>query len=379
VTRTEEIVTNWSGKHVDADRIEAELALLRYEAAGKPEQGQGFALRTSYITLVVYANDMETAKRASRTIASLSSQHPSRGIIIVARPDAADHGIDTELSAHCHLAPGLEQQVCCEEVTLTVNGPAAQHLHSVIAPLVIPELPVYLWWIGALPHDHHLISELMAQADRFIVDSGRFTDPKHDLHQLDHLASRAARCALGDLNWQRLQPWRQAIQRHCTAPSLSGLRENAVSIDISYASHDGLQRPSQALLMAGCLADYLRLEYADAEVLEPGHIRLHDGSREALVRIAATDYPTIAAGELVSVRIACRADRVSASLEIARTTDPLLVRVTVEEQQGMLEDHLRIGPSDEESMLALELDSLTHDPEYQQVLSRTLPLVAAIG
>lgn len=378
VTRSEDVVTRWSGKHVDADRIEEELALLRYEAAGKPEQGQGYALRTSFINLVIYANDIETAKAAGRTVASLAAHHPSRAIIVVARPDAEEHGIDTELSAHCHVAPGLERQVCCEEVALTVNGPAATHLHSVLAPLFIPDLPVYVWWIGVFPHDHHLFSDLMGMADGFIVDSARFTGPADDLRRLHHLSSRAPRCSLGDLNWQRLRTWREIIVQHASAPSLDEPMHRLTSVTVSFASRDGDERFSQALLMSAWLATSFGLQ-TDGASVQPGRFTAKADGREIDFAIAAREYPELAAGELISVEFLCEAGGQEAYLKIERSADPLHLHVTVREPAGTIDDHLRIEPGDEGLMLARELDSLAHDPEYHGVLASTLPLIAAIG
>lgn len=379
VDTTDEIVTHWSGKGVDADRIEHELARLRYEAAGRPERGHEFALRTSFINLVIYANDEETARHAARTVGSLSSHHPSRAVIVIARPAAEEHRIDTELTAHCHISPGMERQVCCEEVTLTVNGPAAGHLHSVLAPLLIPDLPIYLWWIGELPHDHHLFSELMATADRFVVDSGRFTHPATDLPRLEHLSSRAPKCALGDLNWQRLQPWRQVIAQQCAAPSMARLLPHLTSATFTFArEQDGVERWSQALLMSGWVSDRFGLDTATVEKRDVGRATLKSDGSSVNIRMLASSYPRLAPGELGSIELRFGDGENKASIEVTRKADPLHLSVTIHEPEGVIEEHQRIDSGDERLMLARELDALTHDPQYHDVLRLALPFVAAI-
>ena len=80
---TGEAALTWTGEAVDIARIEAELAQLRYGAAGSPPGGEGYALRTSLLNLVVYAPDEARAYEASQTIAGLTRDHPSRALIIV--------------------------------------------------------------------------------------------------------------------------------------------------------------------------------------------------------------------------------------------------------------------------------------------------------
>ncbi len=120
-----EATLTWSGRAIDIDRIESELARLRYEAAGEPGGGHGFAIRTSLLNLVVYAEDEESVREAGQTIPRLSGHHPSRTLLVTARPGGGEWRIDAQLAAHCHIAAGLDQQVCCEEVMLAVAGLAA--------------------------------------------------------------------------------------------------------------------------------------------------------------------------------------------------------------------------------------------------------------
>lgn len=380
MAETVDTLNAWSGAKVDAERIESALERLRYEAAGMPPEGGSFAIRTSFTNLVVYANDEENGRHASQLVAGLNGQHPSRTIIIVARPDEPESRIDTQLTAHCHIAPGLDQKVCCEEVTLSVFGPAAKHLHSVLAPLLIPDLPNYVWWIGGLPHDHHLFGGMMANADRFIVDSGRFTRTALDLPQLEHLSSRADNCALGDLNWQRLLPWRQVISRECTAPTLAPYVGHVRSMKLSFARHEQDQWWSQPLLMCGWLSLYFGLDLSSLKVQEPGTAIAPQASGDVTFRMVQTEFPDVVPGDLVSIEIRCETTTgTSASLTVSRKADPLHLEIAIDEPTGSIQTHVRIDAGDERGMLDRELNSLTHDPEYLNALRATLPFVPAAG
>ena len=368
--------SGWSGTRVDAERIESELGRLRNEAAGQSAQGESFAIRSSFTNLVVYANDEETGKHASQLVAALSGQHPSRTIIIVANPSAAKPGIKTALAAHCHIAPGLEQKVCCEEVTLSIDGPAANHLHGVLAPLLIPELPNYVWWIGELPHDHHLFDAIMDSADRLIVDSARFTETASDLPQLGHVGTRADNCALGDLNWQRLLPWRQIVLQECAAPSLARYIGSLTAMKLSFAKDESEERWSQTLLMAGWLSGLLGVDASSPEIQSRGIAELRQGEREVTLTMAPTESPQTMPGSLVSIELRWTNGDRNASLTVSRTADPLHLDIIVHEPDGDIESHVRIDSDDEGMMLDRELNSLTRDPEYADVLRTTVPLVS---
>lgn len=378
MAETVDIQTTWSGTRVDVERIENVLEQLRYDAAGSPREGESFPIRTSFANLVVYANDEESGRHASQMVAGLTGQHPSRTIIIIARPDGPGSRIDTRLAAHCHTAAGLEQKVCCEEITLSVVGPAAEHLHSVVAPLLIPDLPNYVWWIGGLPHNHHLFGDMMDNADRFIVDSGRFTRTALDLPQLEHLSSRAGNCSLGDLNWQRLLPWRQVIASECAAPSLARHVAHVASIKLSFARHKQGQPWSQPLLMCGWLSLYLGLDPSSLRVQEPGTATAQRAEGDVTFRMVPAEFPDVAPGDLVSIELRCDAAAGNnASLTINRTADPLHLDVAIHEPAGSIQNRVRIDSGDEREMLNRELNSLTRDPEYQNALRATLPFVPA--
>ena len=119
----QDLALTWSGRALDVSRIEAELGKLRYMAAGEPASGQGFALRTSLLNMVVYAEHEEGGLMASRVIEELASYHPSRALVVIANAAAEESLIEAQLAAHCHISRSEEQSVCCEEVTLRVGGP----------------------------------------------------------------------------------------------------------------------------------------------------------------------------------------------------------------------------------------------------------------
>ena len=372
---TGETALTWTGQAVDVARIEAELAQLRYDAAGSPPGGEGYALRTSLLNLVVYAPDEARAYEASQTIARLTRDHPSRALIIVPTPSDSESRIDARLAAHCHVASGLEQQVCCEEVLLNVAGRAANHLHSIIIPLLIPDLPVYVWWTGPLPRGRHLFEEMMESADRFIVDSFRFRHPTHGLLRVAELCVETPGCAVGDINWARMRPWREALLRHGGEPGMRAYRDAATAVEIAYSDGEEGRLPSQAFLLIGWLAERLGWDATAPQAEDGRRVVLHRDGQPVTIRLEAREARPDH-GSVLRVRLE---DEQGASLSIVRPDDPLHLEVEVRTPDYDHRERIRLDPPEAGEMLAAELDDLPgQSSEYEQVLRRALPLVRAL-
>ncbi len=366
---------SWTGRAVDIDRIEAELTKLRHFTAGTPDGGEGFAIRTSLVNMVVHADDDDTAAQARSVIEELAAHHPSRALVVVARPSEGESQIDASLSAHCHLAPGLDQQVCCEEVTLHVSGRAAFHLHSIIVPLLIPDLPVVVWWTGPLPEQSHLIEELCGVADHFIVDSSRFADELRDLARVRELSSLHD-CAIGDLNYERVRSWRDLVESHTGAAGLAAWLPFVKSAEIRYAE-GSKHRPSQAILFLAWLAEHCAWDLSSASARGSNRLTLKQDGREIPVYLEPVKYDGIDRGWLVSIKLAFERDGEAALLSFSRTGDPLHVTVRTDLPDGLREDHVRIEASDSQTVLMHQLDTAPHDPEFVRLLIAAAPLIQA--
>jgi glucose-6-phosphate dehydrogenase assembly protein OpcA len=374
----EELALTWTGRAVDVSHIEAELSKLRYLAAGEPSGGEGFALRASLLNLVVYAENEEAAGNASRIITELAGQHPSRALIVIAKPSNDESRIDAQLAAHCHISPGVEQQVCCEEVTLTVAGRAANHLHSVIIPLLVPDLPVYLWWTGPLPHGEHLFEDMVQTADRFIVDSALFMEQGHDLLRLAHLCDDEPGCSIGDLTWERLAAWRDVLLRHSRMAQVGRYLEHTWKAEVTFA---GADRPIsvQAYLMSAWLARHFGWHTRSVSAYTGGWFVLRHEERDMTIGLRGEDYGGVPPGSLVSLRLHCEtADGASAFVSLERSGE-MHLSVRVQTPESTIEERVRLDTGDQADLLMRELEASVHETEYTQVLRLALPLILAAG
>lgn len=378
VNGLEDLALTWSGRAVDIGRIEAELDKLRYMVAGERAHGDGFALRTSLLNMVVYSEHEEAMDFAGRVVEDLASHHPSRALVVLARPGGSESHIEARLAAHCHISRSLEQSVCCEEISLIVSGPAATHLHSVIVPLLVPDLPIYVWWTEPLPDDEHLIMQLISSADHATVDSKLFDDQLAGLLTLARLGGKAPRTTLGDLNWRRLEPWRDFFNLQRSVTELRHHFSSVKSIEIRYADGHGKHRPAQAFLLLAWLA--LELGWDTSSLSAHGASRLTFRGREGhpiSAYLHAVKYPAVDPGAVVGVKIACESETAGALLSISRTGDPFHLTIRAEHRGGTSEEHVRFEPAEPSALLMTELNAGVHDHEYENVLRGAVPLIQA--
>jgi glucose-6-phosphate dehydrogenase assembly protein OpcA len=134
----------------------------------------------------------------------MAERHPSRTVILVPRPDESEGGLDAQLSVRCF--PIGESTVCGEVVELSLRGNRALAPASIVLPLVISDLPVFLRWRGEPPFGETQWEQLVDVADRVIVDSSEWAELRHA-----ELARVFDRTAISDIAWARTDEWRIAL------------------------------------------------------------------------------------------------------------------------------------------------------------------------
>src|SRR4051794_41361954 len=123
--------------------IERELAERRFDhVAGQPYQ------RTSVMTHIAWVPS-QWVEAAEDVLAGLAERHPSRTIVLVPDPDA-DDGLEGQAEVSCYPS-GQGRQVCVDTVRVRLSGSRAEVPASVVQPLLLPDLPVFLRWRGLPP------------------------------------------------------------------------------------------------------------------------------------------------------------------------------------------------------------------------------------
>ena len=225
--------------------VEHELGKLRANEDGT------LALRSSVLNLIV-VTDEEAAPEVTRSVSNLAGRYPARAIVLISDPEG-ERNVEVGLSAFCNVRGGGGAQVCAEQVTIHAEGPPANHLESLAGPLLIPDLPVFLWYPGAFSSHSPEFAAMADLADRLIVDSAAREDREDSLREMAALIEAEDAPAVGDLQWVGLSPWRSLLADAFAAPERVGDLEKIEGAEVLYAPGG----ESRALLLLGWLASSL--------------------------------------------------------------------------------------------------------------------------
>ena len=195
---------HWSGEDVRLSDVESALSSLR---AGSTSAARTPSLRTSVMTHLAWVPE-GWEEQARSALGGMAERHPSRAILLFPAPDSGVDSIDADVSVERYPIHGLEREVCSEVVELRLNGKRAKAPASIVEPLLISDLPVFLRWRGEPTWESQELEQLVRIADRMIVASTEWDDLPYPYTRLAQLFDRTA---VSDIAWARTSRWRSIL------------------------------------------------------------------------------------------------------------------------------------------------------------------------
>jgi glucose-6-phosphate dehydrogenase assembly protein OpcA len=334
---------------MSVEQVEHELAKLRTNDDGT------LALRSSVLNLIV-VTDEESAPEITNSVSKLAGRYPARAVVFIADPDG-ESNVDVQLSAFCNVRSG-GAHVCAEQVTIHAEGPPATHLESLAGPLLIPDLPVFLWYPGEFSPRSPEFAAMAELADRVIIDSAATQDGEGCLHEIAVLLEDPATPAIGDLQWVGLSPWRSLLADTFGAPERAGELEKIERAEVLYAPGG----ENRALLLVGWLASTLgwKAERAGRD----GGARLIEFSGPS-GSISVELSPDSPDARLRRIRLYSE----EYSFQVSRHRELSDVRTTVMRGEDLLAERtVHLGSFDLGVLVGEELSYRGHDEAYENAL-----------
>jgi glucose-6-phosphate dehydrogenase assembly protein OpcA len=386
---------------IELARVERELAALWAATAPEDPGAEPAVLRACSLNLLVLGGSPDDLEPARAIAAATTLAHPSR--ILLLAPEAvvrsepsgvgkerladavseahasrltphASNSVGARISTFCHRLGSGRRHVCCEEITLVARGAAAGRLREAVLPLLVPDLPVVLWVSDTVvsrqslvaskdvrrtpagTHDSRLTTDdspaLWELADA-VIWSARWVDDRLPRHP-----HRSQQPAVVDLDWLRLQPWRELTAQLFDSLEHRPLLGHLEAVEIEVAG-PGHERPGAGWLWVSWLASRLGWEYQGEAAA--AHERRFIGPRGPVTaRVSERDVAGLAVGEPLAVRL--RVQGRAQPLALERQPAPVPCDLWVTGQGGRC---VRLGTRDEAALLSEALGSTVRDRVYE--------------
>lgn len=311
---------DWHGEDVTIADVLSALTRVRLGFAHAEAGDTGLPHpRNCVMTLVSVAPNSVEETRAILASTAIARHHPSLAIVVRDEPRVRAGRIDASVMVHPvdqqnHPAP-------CELVVLRVQGAAGSHLAGLVDPLLVSGVPVYLWWLGTPPFGSAELNDSLRICDALVVDSSRFDRPYNSFLELSEIALKShPHLGLGDLQWERLAPWRENTAQFFSPAERRHLLSGVGEIGVDYAGEGRGNRVGAALL-AGWLASSLGWKLQRAAGGGGGVVAAiyqADGWRPVQIAFRSVTKSQVMPGEVSALRIAGTSAGQSFTLTIQR-------------------------------------------------------------
>ncbi|OYT70963.1 MAG: hypothetical protein CFK52_09625 [Chloracidobacterium sp. CP2_5A] len=372
-------------RQVDVAAIERELTEL-WKAAAEVKEGSAdeAVMRVCLLNLLVFITDEARFGEVSEVVAKITESAPCRAIILYGNPAAPTDETQAWIASHCHLDDRM-RQVCCEEIRVAARGATIRYLARTVAPLIAPDLPVFLWWQDLQTLGEKYFLDFLSEVDRVIMDSRGLTHRDGVAAQLaSFVLESRRRAAFSDLNWTRLTRWRDLVAGLFDAPDLTHQLQELTRVTICYANDDETPGiPLQALLLAGFFAAQLGWTLKDAQEVTPhqAELRFRARRRRVMLTIEPQSDSRLPPKELAAVTlVAERPPEASFSVACRPTEGTDWLYTTSVEISGGARYHTTIVlPSlTDARLMSREVEIFGRSKPYERALRMALDIIAEL-
>jgi glucose-6-phosphate dehydrogenase assembly protein OpcA len=270
-----------------------------------------------------------------------------------------------------------------ETVRVTTGTQREVSLASIASPLLLPELPTFLYWPGGTLVGSPLFEELLPIADRLIIDSSLLEEQEASLREIGRIVANQRGPVVGDFAWRRLTPWRSLLAQFFDHPDALQELDRIEEVELigRLPGRNGQSGLTATLLLAGWLASTLdwRAPGPMVRAKDGWRVTLRCGSgadeREVVLRIrlkAQIRSP----GRILSVMLRSDDDAPQPALFRVERVSRDMVR-TYSEFGGRppVARGVPAGIFNDSDLLSKELASLGRDTIYESALRCAVTLM----
>jgi len=369
------------GTPLGADLGAIELQLTDFwQAAARKEAKSTIGARCC--NLVTITGDRGEAELLLPVLSEVAQWVPCRSL--VAFPEHEGAGEDVPplqgwISIQCAMPAGSGTEVCSEVITIGFKSTARTSLSDTLISLLVPDLPLYLYWRSPRAMGWSGVAALSRHANLLIVDSLQPPmDAQNRQELVQVLASRTGGIEIRDLSWSRLTGWRDLIAQFFDTPESQKLLRDLVEVEIRRIPSAADSFPGFALLLAGWLKSRLSWHLVGTEKEESNtwSARMKGAGGDVSVRVISEPAEPERTG-IQRVTLKIRGER---TFSVSRSPDQKCLTAAANSPGAVPIVHSVPFPSMHESdLLIRELSLPGEDVGFQATLAAALELERHFG
>ncbi|HPG38700.1 MAG TPA: glucose-6-phosphate dehydrogenase assembly protein OpcA [bacterium] len=359
------------GISVELSRIEQEFREIWKQTTDSSNPDA--VLKASTLNLVITCNTPDRLPVIFQHVPELTLHHPGRIIIVYIDRNNPSAQITATITAFCQPPRYDGKQICCELVSLETGPAGKRYLPGALLPLLLPDLPVFLWTPNNLVLHSPAFSNFHKNIERVILHSPASLPTVKALYEMAGAILKTAEMSkVSDMTWAALTGWREAIAGFFDGQNGPELLRNTSSIDIRY-SGAGVSLPAH--LLTGWLAFLLKWRHLSGR---EGEYTFITPQGRPVVVCCKPDGKAIHGKELVAVTInlePVNGDSLVFTAEQGAENE--ITTIAKKDDQLIFVNKIRNPAPDEAHLLCAELDNLYEDKVYLGAVQQVYKLLTA--
>ena len=228
--------------------------------------------------LIVYTHESRRTQYFKQVVKMIMSQFPCRIFFIQGNPSSKENYLRVQVSTE---KSQDERGIICDQVFIEAAGQDINRVYFLLLPLLVPDLPVYLFWGQDPTTEYSILPHLQHFATRLIFDP----EATEDLQQfsrdmLNRMSSTSIQIV--DMNWARIGGWREVLAQTFDSPERFELLATANVIQMTYNDRPSdlfFHPETQAIYLQAWLASRLGWQFQRAEKKNHSQILYYQSSQ----------------------------------------------------------------------------------------------------
>jgi len=255
--------------------------------------------QASLFNLIFYTKSTSRKEYMHAVAKKVIERFPSRIFFVL----SSDTPLEVRVSLLSTTAG--EHKVACDFIEFAVPQAEENKIPFFIFPHLIPDLPVYVVWGEDPVKENPLLNTLQQFAHRLIFDSESTSNLSTFATSLLRHQEAFSQCDIADLNWARLESWRNILSSTFYAEDKLELLYTTQEIQICYNAQETpffCHTRIQALYLQAWLACQLRFELQEVKKLPNKWIFSYKTPQGTLpISLSWTNQKDLPPGAIVSL------------------------------------------------------------------------------